>query len=498
MMSRKMPKSVSCHTTPLSAFSVPDQDQNGAGRRDYTQLVPRQVGTERVVSAVPIPETRPLTTELLFSNDELPNLNILRGHLAREGKLDIPAAIKLVKMGRELIAAEPNVLFLHAEVTIIGDTHGQFYDLLEMLGDLKTWCNRKLLLLGDYVDRGAFSSEIIFLLLALKLHFPQQIFMLRGNHETRMMAEYMTFALECETKYNSEELYQEFLALFDALPLCALLHSAGVGTYMAIREIELIDRFKEPETEGPLCDLLWSDPLEELPVNATPEELRAWRETDFVQNTPRQTSWFYGPAALKSFLKVNNLVGIIRAHQVVEAGFKEHYLEEFDMPPVITLFSCPNYCDVYKNKGAVMTLWDDSYEFEQFVESPHPFYLPDLVDPFSYALPHLMQYMVSVLSDLVVSIKAEKAVGLSPEDAALDASLAAKLANIRHQLQDRAVRQQRLAELKSKLLSTPNSTAFELVRSQDMINEQSPHRRLSIISTSTSMPRTLSLSSLHL
>jgi len=398
---------------------------------------------------------------------------------------------------------------LNAPVTIIGDLHGQFYDLLAMLGDLKGLGDTQILFLGDYVDRGNFSIEILFLLLALKIQYPRSIFLLRGNHETRMMAEYMTFALECDHKYGSEVLYQEFTALFDSLPLCAILHSAGVGTFLAVHggispsistlaEIQTIERFKEPETEGPLCDLLWSDPLDE-PTPIT--NLQAWFETEYVENSPRQTSCFYGPSAITRFLKQNGLVGIIRGHQVVEGGFKEHYLQQFDAPPVITIFSCPNYCDMYRNKGALMILSDDGYEFEQFVESPHPFYLPDFSDPFSYGLPFLMENMVSVLADLVISIKEESADLLSPDERALDSVLTDKLVKLRYQVRMRERKHERLLKLKQSLLATTNSnpSIFEKIRAEDLENEQSPHKkRRATQQQSSKLTRTLSLTAIKL
>ena len=78
---------------------------------------------------------------------------------------------------------EPNLLKLKDPVTVVGDIHGQFYDFVKMLdvgGDPE---NTKYLFLGDYVDRGSFSVEVVLLVYAIKLNYPKTIFLLRGNHE---------------------------------------------------------------------------------------------------------------------------------------------------------------------------------------------------------------------------------------------------------------------------------------------------------------------------
>lgn len=165
--------------------------------------------------------------------------------------------------------------------------HGQFYDLLNMERALHIG-KQQTLFLGDYVDRGMFTSvfhftckgdfstEIVFLLLALKIHFPKNIWMLRGNHESRMMGGYMSFALECnwsnfcrsifagDKKYGSEELYVAFSELFDSLPLAALIRGCATGTFFAVHggisptlqlatDINKLNRFREPPSDG----LMW-------------------------------------------------------------------------------------------------------------------------------------------------------------------------------------------------------------------------------------------------
>jgi serine/threonine-protein phosphatase 2B catalytic subunit len=131
---------------------------------------------------------------MLFSSNGKPNITLLRTHFHRQGKLSVEAARVLVSQATKLFAAEPNVLELSVPLMVCGDLHGQFYDLLTLF-DLTTDAEQYLFL-GDYVNRGDFSCEVLFYLLSLKVVNPKRLQMLRGNHETRMMAN-LNFYAEC-------------------------------------------------------------------------------------------------------------------------------------------------------------------------------------------------------------------------------------------------------------------------------------------------------------
>jgi len=92
---------------------------------------------------------------------------------------------KLPKLNSFIIGKDPNLLTLFDPVTVVGDIHGQYYDFVKMLDVGGHPSKTKYLFLGDYVDRGSFSCEVVLLLYSLKLNFPSTIFMLRGNHECR-------------------------------------------------------------------------------------------------------------------------------------------------------------------------------------------------------------------------------------------------------------------------------------------------------------------------
>ena len=99
---------------------------------------------------------------------------------------------------------EPNVLLVNEPVVVVGDIHGQYYDLVHLIEKSGDPNKTNYVFLGDYVDRGIFSIEVLTLLLAMKVAHPQNMFLLRGNHESRSMTEFFTFREEVLDKYDSE------------------------------------------------------------------------------------------------------------------------------------------------------------------------------------------------------------------------------------------------------------------------------------------------------
>eukprot|EP01101_Sappina_pedata_P007784 TRINITY_DN417_c0_g2_i1.p1 TRINITY_DN417_c0_g2~~TRINITY_DN417_c0_g2_i1.p1 ORF type:complete len:165 (+),score=23.33 TRINITY_DN417_c0_g2_i1:331-825(+) len=157
-------------------------------------------------------------------------------------------------------------------MTIVGDIHGQYFDLLNIMKQAGDITSNPYLFLGDYVDRGCFSTEVCLYLFALKLKYPKQLYMLRGNHETREMTSYFNFKLECKRKY-SEEVYNAFIKFFDSLPVAAVAETPSMGRFFCVHgglspdlitldDINHINRFAEPMSDSLFGDLLWSDPLQ--------------------------------------------------------------------------------------------------------------------------------------------------------------------------------------------------------------------------------------------
>jgi len=124
--------------------------------------------------------------------------------------------------------------------------------------------------------------------------------------------------------------------------------------------------------------------------------------TWFAYNETRQCSYVFGIDAVTTFLKKNNLTAIIRAHEAQFDGYKMQMInEQTQIPRVITIFSAPNYCDVYKNKGACLKFDDELLNIRQFVSSPHPYYLPNFMDVFTWSLPFVAEKVTDMLYSIL-------------------------------------------------------------------------------------------------
>lgn len=376
----------------------------------------QQSTTERVIKSVPAPASNIPTDEELFLPGTWPrqvNLPFLKSHLFREGRLSEEQALYIIESTTKLLASEPNLLELDAPLTICGDIHGQYYDLMKLFevgGDPLAInpsgkssgsgpSSTPYLFLGDYVDRGYFSIECVLYLWALKLAKPQSIFFLRGNHECRHLTDYFTFKLECKHKY-SLDIYDACMNSFCALPLAAVVNKqffcvhGGLSPELhTLDDIRKIDRFREPPTHGLMCDLLWSDPIDNFGQES--------HDKHFVHNNVRGCSFFYTYSAACAFLAKNNLLSIIRAHEAQDAGYRA-YLETktTGFPSVMTIFSAPNYLDAYNNKAAVLKYEQNVLNIRQYKASPHPYWLPNFMDIFTWSLP----FVGEKITDMLIAI----------------------------------------------------------------------------------------------
>lgn len=242
-------------------------------------------------------------------------------------------------------------MYLTDPVTVFGDIHGQYYDLLKALSIGGDILSTKYLFLGDYVDRGIFSVEVLTLLLAMKINFPNTVFLLRGNHETRLMTQTFNFKTECIAKYD-QDIYHFFMDFFDTLPLSAVINGKFIALHGGIspdlnylQDMNKVYRFMEPPKSGILADVLWSDPV---------ASDSGFQSKPFVHNDQRGCSYLFGADALDTFLTRNNLLSCIRAHEVQLEGFKMQQWKGKTFPQIITIFSAPNYCDSYNNKAAII------------------------------------------------------------------------------------------------------------------------------------------------
>jgi len=385
------------------------QAKKSAVRNEYPDTIARPV------KSVTFPPHHRLTiAEVFDAKTGNINLELIRNHFIAEGRLSNECAAKLICDGTAMLKAEPTMLDIDAPITVCGDIHGQYYDLMklfEVAGDPK---NTRFLFLGDYVDRGYFSAECVLYLWALKLTYPTTMFLLRGNHECRHLTEYFTFKQECLIKY-SEQFYEHCAESFDALPLAGLLNGqflclhGGISPELrTLDDIRAIDRFTEPPPYGPMCDIIWSDPHEDYGNERTGDQ--------YTNNSVRGCSFFYTYNAVVEFLTNNNLLSIIRAHEAQDAGYKMYRKNQATgFPSLITIFSAPNYLDVYNNKAAVLKYENNIMNIRQFNASNHPYWLPNFMDVFTWSLPFVGEKVTEMLIN-ILSICSDEETGDKNKD----------------------------------------------------------------------------------
>ncbi|ORY74634.1 serine/threonine protein phosphatase, partial [Neocallimastix californiae] len=264
--------------------------------------------------------------------------------------------IKLCVYAKEIFLNQPVLIELNPKPSLViaGDVHGQYSDLLRIFDRMGHPPKTNYLFMGDYVDRGKKSLETILLLLAYKVKYPENFFLLRGNHECASINRVYGFYDECKRRANLK-VWKTFTDLFNCLPVAAVvagkIFCVHGGLSPSLHTMEDILKIKRP-TDVPefdlLNDLLWSDPSET------------------AQDCERGVSYCFGKSVVQEFLTRNDFDLVCRAHMVVEDGY-----EFFGNRILVTVFSAPNYCGEFDNNGAVMLVNEDllcSFEIIQALD----------------------------------------------------------------------------------------------------------------------------------
>eukprot|EP01029_Cantina_marsupialis_P016783 TRINITY_DN37574_c0_g4_i1.p1 TRINITY_DN37574_c0_g4~~TRINITY_DN37574_c0_g4_i1.p1 ORF type:complete len:311 (-),score=71.96 TRINITY_DN37574_c0_g4_i1:472-1404(-) len=263
----------------------------------------------------------------------------------------------LCERAKEILISESNIQRICAPVTICGDIHGQFYDLLELLqvgGDVP---ETNYLFMGDFVDRGFYSVETFLLLLALKIRYPKRVTLIRGNHESRQITQVYGFYDECLRKFRSASVWKYCTDVFDHLTLAALIgesvfcvHGGLSPSLKTLDEIRALDRTQEIPHQGEMCDLMWSDP----------ENIEGW------SMSPRGAGYLFGAEICQKFNESNGLSLICRAHQLVMEGYKWMFNKQ-----LVTVWSAPNYCYRIGNVASIMEIDENmKNQFKVFAAAP--------------------------------------------------------------------------------------------------------------------------------
>jgi diadenosine tetraphosphatase ApaH/serine/threonine PP2A family protein phosphatase len=261
---------------------------------------------------------------------------------------------KILAKLAEVLYGESNVLSLWSPIVICGDIHGQYEDLDLLFQTAEGMGGKRFLFMGDYVDRGKWSLNTFLRLAIRKLMDPDQIFLLRGNHESRTVSQHYGFYLEIKLNYTSPALWTEFMRIFDLLPVAAIIdkhvfsiHGGLSPQITLVEQANLLKRKIEIPQDGPLADFTWSDPEETLSMDWLPNK--------------RGAGFLFRKEPTDKFCHINRLSFITRSHQLVQDGymwmFRDHVADRKGLVyqgRLINVWSAPNYGGTSGNRASFM------------------------------------------------------------------------------------------------------------------------------------------------
>ncbi|OHT12447.1 Ser/Thr protein phosphatase [Tritrichomonas foetus] len=262
---------------------------------------------------------------------------------------------ELLEETKRIFKEEKVFLQVRAPVVVVGDIHGHILDLLRIIKEYHLPPNQRYLFLGDFVDRGHFSLETVILVLVLKVLFPSDVYLIRGNHEFSEVCDHSSFQSEIINIYNDESLLQLFMDTFSYMPLAASVDDYALCLHGGIGE-SLVFTSQFNDLERPIIDFqnplvtetLWSDPTNESGVD--------------YKESPRGMGNLFGQKPLTYCLERNGFRYLVRGHQCVPNGCESSINHR-----VMTVFSASNYCGVEENKSGVLILLPgENYETATF------------------------------------------------------------------------------------------------------------------------------------
>lgn len=291
---------------------------------------------------------------------------------------------------KKLIGNIPNVVSLRSPLTIAGDLHGHFWELLEIFRIGGFIPDTNYLFLGNYIGLGKFSLQTLLLLFCLKLRHPDRLTLLRGSHECRSMARIYGLYGECLRHYGNTNSWRHLTDVFEYLPLAAVIDesrlcvSSGLSPALDyVDQMKVLNRFTDPPPKSPLADLLWNTPSETIAL---------------FQKDPKTGMVSYGHEALNRFLQMNNLKQMIRSNTLCLGGYKESWAGK-----LITVWSVPNFCDRLQNNAAIIELDGDSLSFTTFSAPPSKNRLTfDVLATDAYSHPVLLSDPAKELPDFLL------------------------------------------------------------------------------------------------
>jgi len=323
-------------------------DDGGTTSSTNQKNAPTNPTAATLLPPPPAPQHTSTATEHSYQD-----LEVWLSKLHQGTPLTEPEVKSLTELARERLLQESNVQPVPAPVTVCGDIHGQWHDLMELFRIGGAAPDTNYLFMGDYVDRGYYSVETVSLLVCLKVRYPDRVFILRGNHESRQITQVYGFYDECVRKYGSANVWKLFTDLFDYFPLTAVvdhaifcLHGGLSPSIDTLDHVRQLDRVQEVPHEGPMCDLLWSDP----------DDRAGWGIS------PRGAGFTFGADISAAFNQRNGLTTVARAHQLVMEGYNWSH-----EGAVVTIFSAPNYCYRCGNQAAILEV-DENRQQQQFLQ----------------------------------------------------------------------------------------------------------------------------------